>query len=184
MFKHKTPLLFSFILAALATSYASVFFPHFHLHTFAPFLALLYCRCSKMSSIWIGSLCGLFFDLFSSEIKFGIYALSFGATSYILYPQKKRFYSDKPLALCLFSFLISVSITLFLFVFSRSSTFSFMYSIKWFVSDFVMMPFFDALYAFLWFSLPIYFYSYCKKMSVRSHLSKVHSFFKRKKCSE
>lgn len=179
----RIPLFFPFLLAFLATIGTSVFFPHFRLHPFAPFLALLYCRCSRMSSLWIASLCGLFFDLFSSEMRFGMYALSFFVTTLLLYSQKKRFYSDKSLALSLFTFLISMSLTSSLFIFSRSS-FSVSINIKWLASDFILMSFFDALYAFVWFSLPMLLYTYCAKLNMHAYLYKILLLFKKKKCSE
>ena len=165
------PLLFSFFLALSASAYASVFFPHIHLHTFAPFLALLYSRCSRISSFWISSLCGLLIDVLGSELRFGVYALSFATATLLLYPQKKHF-NDKPLALSLFTFPISMIITLVVFLFSRLSATSPVFTVKWIISDLLLMSFFDALYAFVWFSLPLICYSYLKRIGIRTLVSK------------
>jgi len=181
----RAPLLLPFILAVIATACASVFLPHIRLHTFAPFLALLYSRCSRMSSFWISSLCGLLIDALGSELRFGVHALSFSVATLFLYSQKKHFYHDKPLALSLFTFQISLIITLILFLFSCLSHSLPPISMKWMISDFLLMSFFDALYAFIWFSLPLFLYSYLKRMGIRTIFAKFSfNLLKRKKYSE
>jgi|SRR5579862_2438310 len=181
----RVPLLFPFFLAVIATGCASVFLPHIRLHTFAPFLALLYARCSRMSSFWISSLCGLLIDALGSELRFGVHALSFSVATLFLYSQKKHFYNDKPLALSLFTFQISLIITFILFLFSFLSHSLPPITLKWIISDFFLMSFFDALYAFIWFSLPLFLYGYIARVDFRSFISKIYlNFWKKKKCSE
>jgi rod shape-determining protein MreD len=181
----RAPLLFAFFLAVIATTCGSVFLPHIRLHTFAPFLALLYSRCSRMSSFWISSLCGLLIDVLGSELRFGVHALSFSVATLFLYSQKKHFFNDKPLALSLFTFQISLIITLILFLFSYLSNSLPSISIKWMIFDFILMSFFDSLYAFIWFSLPLFLYGYLMRIGIRSWISKISfSFLKKKKCSE
>src|ERR1700733_8246251 len=98
MVRSPVPLLFPFFLALMATAYANVFFPWTRLHTFVPFLALLYSRCSRASSFWISAFCGLIVDLLGSHLRFGVYALTFSIATLLLYHQKKHFYQEKPLA--------------------------------------------------------------------------------------
>ena len=181
----RPPLLFSFFLATTATVCSSVFIPHIRLHAFAPFLALLYSRCSRMSCFWISSLCGLLIDALGSELRFGIHALSFSVATLILYSQKKHFYNDKPLALSLFTFQISLIITIILFLFSYFSHSLPAIRLKWIISDCIVMACCDSLYAFLWFSLPLFAYTYLSQLGARTLFSKI--FFKlyaRKKSSE
>lgn len=163
----RIPLLIPFSLALTATVCTSVFFPHFKLHTFAPFLALLYARCSRMSSLWISSLCGLIVDLLISESRFGMYACSFTSATLLLYGQKKHF-SDKPLALSLFTFQISLVITSVLFLFSYSL---FKLDLRWIFSDFILMSFFDSVYAALWFSAPLLAFESLRKMDLRKWIA-------------
>jgi rod shape-determining protein MreD len=154
----RIPLLFPFFLALAAAAYASVFLSHIHLHTFAPFLALLYSRCSRVSSFWISALCGLLMDLLASEMRFGIYSLSFSIATLLLYHQKKHFYQEKPLALSLFTFQLSLVITGALFFFSIALHPHFSFNAKSIIADFFLMSLADALYAFLWFSCPMMLY--------------------------
>lgn len=160
----RVPLLFPFFLALIATGYASVFLKEARLHTFVPFLALLYARCSRMSCLWISSLCGLILDLLASQLRFGTHALSFALVTLLLYAQKKQFDHEKPLAFSLFTFQLSLCVTLALFLFSLFSHISFALNIKWIGVDFVLMAFFDALYAFLWFYCPMMCYARLRRL--------------------
>lgn len=178
------PLLFPFFLALIASLGSTVFFPHTRLHTFAPFLALLYSRCSRLSSLWIGALCGLCLDALGSETLFGLHSLSFSIATLLLYRQKKHFYNDKPLALSLFTFQISLVITFVLFLFSCLSHSSPRLHVKWILSDFLVMSFIDSIYALAWFSLPMLLYARLTRLNVRSFFSKISfrmHFLKRKK---
>jgi rod shape-determining protein MreD len=180
----RVPLLFPFFLALIASFGSTVFFPHTRLHTFAPFLALLYSRCSRLSSLWIGSLCGLCLDALGSEALFGLHSLSFAVATLLLYRQKKHFYSDKPLALSLFTFQISLIITSVLFLFTCMSSSSPRLHLKWLLSDFLVMSFFDSIYALLWFSIPMLLYARLSRFNLRSFLNKISfrmNFLKRKK---
>lgn len=163
MIQKRVPLIIPFFLALIATGYASVLLTTMRLHTFAPFLALLYSRCSRMASFWISSLCGLIFDLLGSELRFGAHSLSFGLATLLLYQQKKHFNDEKPLVLSLFTFQLSLCVTLALLLFSFLSRLSFGLNVKWIAVDFILMAFFDALYAFLWFSCPMMFYSHLRR---------------------
>jgi len=138
-----------------------------------------------MSSFWISSLCGLLIDALGSELRFGVHALSFSVATLFLYSQKKHFYNDKPLALSLFTFQISLIITFILFLFSYLSGSLPSISMKYIISDFILMSFFDAFYAFIWFSLPLFLYGYLFRKNIRSWIYKIYfNFLKKKKCSE
>ncbi len=139
-----------------------------------------------MSSFWIGSLCGLLIDVLASEARFGVHALSFSVATLFLYHQKKHF-SDKPLALSLCTFQISLIITLVLFLFAYLSHSSPPLYLKWILSDFLVMSFFDSLYALVWFSCPMLLYAYLTRIGIRPLLSKIFlsvNFLKRKNYSE
>ncbi len=160
----RVPLLFPFILALFATAFASVFLPYTRLHTFAPCLALIYARCSRASSLWLSSLCGLIVDLLSVEFHFGLHALSFAAATLFLYEQKRHFYDDKPLALALFTFQLSLFLTCVHSIFAFLSHTSFAFSPKLIAIDFFALPLCDALYAFLWFSCSMALFLYVRRI--------------------
>lgn len=157
------PLYFPFALALFFALFGSALFPTLHLMAFSPFLALLYNRCCFFVSLWIASLCGLIVDLLSSEFRLGNHALSYCLSTLMLYRYKKHFFDDKPLALSLFTVLISSIMTIFqlllIAIFDRALPLSG----KLFVTDLLLMPIADALYAFLWFSCPLLLYSHIQK---------------------
>lgn len=177
------PLLFPFFLALIASFGSTVFFPHTRLHTFAPFLALLYSRCSRLSSLWIGALCGLCFDALGSKTLFGLHALSFSVATLLLYRQKKHFYSDKPLSLSIYTFQISLIITSVLFLYSYFSDSMPRIQMKWILSDFLVMSFFDSVYALAWFSIPMLLYTRLLRLDFRK-ISLSMRFLKRKKAAK
>lgn len=139
-------LLFIFSLLTMLTM--PVFLPQLHLLAFSPFLALLCHHKPYFPSLCIAAGCGLIVDLLSSEARLGIYALSLCGATALLYPQKHHFFQDKPMALALFTALMSAITTLILMsviaMFSRHVTISW----QWFLVDVIVMPFIDALYAY------------------------------------
>ena len=179
------PLLFPFFLSLFFAICGTAILPHIRLLSFSPFLALLYNRCSFHKSLWIASLCGLSIDLFSSEFRLGIHALNYCLTTFLLYNQKQHFFEDKPLALSLFTALISVVSTimqlLLISIFDRALPLSF----KLFYIDLIIMPLADGLYAFLWFSCPIMLYLHFKKIGWRAFFTQLYSYvYKHKKLEE
>ena len=154
----RIPLLVFFFLALFACVCASIWISHLKLHTFVPFLPLLYSRCSRISSLWISSLSGLILDLLTTQLRFGAHAMSFAIATLLLYQQKKHFNEEKPLALSLFTCQLSLIITMNLYLFSLFSYSSFSLSAKWFAVDLFFMSLLDSLYAFLWFSCPMLLY--------------------------
>jgi rod shape-determining protein MreD len=157
----RIPLFVLFFWTLAATVFLTVFFPKVRLHTFLPFLPFLYARCSRPSSLWIASLCGLIVDLLGSEMRFGVHALCSAVTTLCFHHQKKHFYEEKPLALSLLTFGLSVCITLQLFFFCFSMQ-AFPIGWKSVFADVFLMAALDCLYAFLWFTCPMLVYTRLK----------------------
>jgi rod shape-determining protein MreD len=169
------PLLFPFALASFFALFGTAFLPHVKILAFAPFLALLYNKRTFQSSLWLASLCGLAVDLLSSEFRLGLYALNYCLATLLLYRQKRHFFEDKPLALCLFTLLISVVSTvlqlLLISIFDKALPLSG----KMLVTDLLIMPLLDTAYAFLWFSCPMMLYLHIQKVGMRAFLAKIAS---------
>lgn len=159
----KTPLTFPFLLALFMTLFGSIFFSSFRLMTFAPFLALSYNRLSFVKALWMAFGLGLILDLLGNELRFGLYALNFVLTTGVIYSQKRHFFEDKATALACFSALIAAFSTLLqlilLYLFDKGLDISG----KTVLSDVVLMPILDGLYAFLWFTCPMRLYAYLEK---------------------
>jgi rod shape-determining protein MreD len=127
---------------------------------FAPFFAIIFERSSYVKSLWIAVLCGLILDLFSSQLYFGLYGICYGITAAICYHQKKHFFEEKPLALSLYSALISSISSLALIVLTLLFDRQFPLTLEMIISDGFVTPILDALYAFVWFTVPIKVYLY------------------------
>ncbi len=163
----KPPLYFPFLLAFLMTLISTAVFPGIRLMTFAPFFALSYYRLSFPKALWLSFGCGLLLDLLSSELRFGLYALASTAITAVLYMQKRHFFEDKPLAFAAFSALISLVLTAFLlFLTDIKLDFTSL------LTNLLLMPAIDGLYAFLWFTCPMKLYIYIQKTGWRNLLKK------------
>jgi rod shape-determining protein MreD len=174
----QVPLLFPFSFAFFFAICGTVFLPQIHLIAFSTFLALLYNKANFVKSLWIASLCGLAIDLLSSEFRFGIHALNYCLTTLLLYRQKRHFVEDRSLALSLFTVIISVASTLLQFflisIFDRALPLSG----KLIITDFMIMPLADAVYAFLWFTCPMKLFVHIKKVGWQAFSSKLLSYFR------
>lgn len=155
-------MLFPFLLSLLATLFCSIFFPNLHLLTFSPFLALFCMRNSFLNALWIAVLSGLILDLLSSSIGFGLNALAYTIATVFLYKQKRHFFVDQPLALSVYTVLFSSTISCILYIFQNIP-----FSLSIVISEFILMPILDGIYAFLWFTCPIKLYHYGKKVGWR-----------------
>lgn len=140
------------LLAFLAMFIQSLFIP-LNIFSFSPFLAILFLNSSFNNALWISAFTGLIVDLFSS-LNFGLHTASFTILTIFLYPYRK-FFSETPLNIAIFSSLISLVCSLvewpLLFIFGDGIR----ASLGWLLSDFILMPMIDGFYAFLWFGLPL-----------------------------
>lgn len=159
----KTPLIIPFLLALSAALFGNVFLPHIKLIAFAPFLAIVFTRKTFVASLWLACLSGLVIDLLSSQLRFGLHSLNYCLTAILIFHQKRNFFEDKPTALSLYTALVSCAssvIQLFLiYAFDTGLNFSWMLMI----TDLILMPLTDGVYAFLWFVLPIKGYKFLQK---------------------
>ncbi|HSX12731.1 MAG TPA: rod shape-determining protein MreD [Rhabdochlamydiaceae bacterium] len=160
-------LLLPFLLACFALCFSHLFLPTVHLFAFAPFFALLFLRKSFLFSIWTAVLCGLLMDLLNSKFHFGFCALNSCLTCLLVYSQKRNFFEDRLFSLACYTALISVVSSFielgFLTLFEKQ------FPLKWplVITDLMLMPAFDALYGFLWFSCPIKLYQNLRKPKIR-----------------
>jgi rod shape-determining protein MreD len=151
----QVPLTIPFFLALFTALFGSVFFPFTRLFAFAPFLAIVFTRTSFAFSLWAACLCGLIIDLLSSQARFGLYSLTYCLTTIFAFSQKRHFFDDKPLALALFTALIScISSFLELFLLYILNK-KLPITSKFIITDIFAMSILDALYAFIWFTCSI-----------------------------
>ncbi len=174
----QVPLYFPFSLALFWALFGTVFLPHIRLMAFSPFLALLYNRASFLPALWIATLSGLIIDLLSSEFRLGIYALNYCLTTILLYKQKRHFFEDKPLAVSLFTFFISIVSTLLQLLLISMFDRALPMSLKLLITDLLIMPLADAVYAFLGLSCPMLLFAYIKKKGWRVFSRQVLSWLR------
>lgn len=144
----------AFWLALLCTLLCPLFFPKYHLFFFVPYLVVCFYRHSRFAVLWRAFGCGVIIDLLSSGPFFGFSSLNYCFVSFFLFGQTRNFFEDKlstlPLMTFLFSFL-STGLSLILALFFGNG---YPLSGVWIVTDLIGMPFADATYALLVFSLP------------------------------
>lgn len=168
----QVPLLFPFGLALSATCFLSSVLAGATLLPFAPFLTLTYYRLSLSKALWAAFGCGLIVDLLSSYHRFGITSLTFCLTSFILYRQKRHFFQDKPIAFSLFSAIVSSFLTLTKLGILSLTEAPIRLNFTSAISDLVVMPLGDGVFAFLWFTCPIWVYHYFQKHGMRGLFKK------------
>ena len=140
------------------TLFSQILEPSFRLTFFAPFLIIIFYQTSFLSSLYFALLAGLIIDIFSSPLRFGVYALNYTITTAFLYGQTKNYFADSLMTLPIMTFLFAVVSTILqiclLIVFSKVPNIS----IAWFFSDLLVMPAVDAVFAFCWFILGSMFF--------------------------
>ena len=153
-----------FFLSLFFNAFLSSIFP-LKLIYFAPFLTILFYKNSFLNILWLSVICGLITDSFSSS-TFGIYSLNYLIASFFLY-REKRFFNDSIINTSIFTSIYAAIFSLFnpllFFIFDKKV----ILSIKWLITDIILMPIIDGIYAFLFFALPLYFIAYIKKVDFK-----------------
>lgn len=151
-----------FLLALSVALLGTVFFPSVRLFAFAPFLAFLFIRVDFLSALWVSALTGLVVDLMTSQMRFGSYSVCYCLTTLFTYHQKRHFFADKPLALSLFTALISAVSTSLEFLLQNAPDSKLPFNFRLLLTDVIGMSLLDAVYAFLCFTCPMKIYHYLK----------------------
>lgn len=144
----------TFIFCLALTLTAPSLFPYIRLSFFAPFLIIACYKNPLPSCLWIALICGLVIDLLSSHTRLGIHALTFCITLIILYPQKRNFFSDSLTTLPIMTFLFAAISSIITAMMLYSLEMHHVVSWHWVLTDLILMPAADAVYAFCCFILP------------------------------
>jgi rod shape-determining protein MreD len=150
----------SFVLASTLVFQLTVpaLFPNCHLNFFVPFLVILFYQKPYHFCLWSAFSCGLFIDLLAAPTKFGLYATSFALSTVLLYQQRRNFFADSLSTLPLMTYLFSTTLTVLQVVLLMLFETDVRVTTHWFFTDLIYMPALDALYAFLVYQLPAYFF--------------------------
>lgn len=141
---------------ALATAlFQNALLPNVALIAFAPFLALGCLRYGLVTALWLALGVGLIMDLFTSEFRFGFFALSYSLAVFLTYGQRRHFFEEKWLSLALLTLIFSFFCTLIQWALISACRQAIPISWHWIGSDLIAMPLLDAFYAFIWFTCPL-----------------------------
>lgn len=161
--KNQILLSLAFFLAFSAYLIIPAVFPSCNLSFFVPFLIIVFYKRPFAAALVFAFLCGLLMDLVADYQHLGLYTLNYCATTAILFPQKRHFFKDSPTTIPLMTLLfvlISTVIQLFLiYSFEKGIPLSW----GWVGTDLILMPLFDSLYAYIFFTLPNFFMPVAKK---------------------
>ena len=165
-----------FFLSLFCALIGPVVLPSMRLLAFAPFLVILYTRLPLNHCLWCAFGCGFLIDLLSSNMQLGAHALNYVLVTLVLFRIRKFFFAHKPVALALFTALFSIlSCTLQLIIMAMYGQ-HLRFGLVGFLSDFIVMPLCDAIYAFLGYTCPIYAYrglrKSLKKLKITAYASK------------
>jgi len=135
-----------------------LFLPTLKIVYFAPFLIFTFYRTSKKNSIWLALLCGLILDLFSGQMRFGIYAMNYTISTYVLYNLKNYFFEDSLTTLPIMTVIFVYVSALIQLILLDALTIQPVASWNWLTTELIKTPFYNILYAILAFALLPYLF--------------------------
>lgn len=147
-------LLFTFLVSLICFLILPSLFPSFNLYYLIPFIIISFYQKPLLTCLWYALFCGLIIDIFSGSSRLGFTAMNYTLSVFLLYPQKKHFFSDSITTLPIMTFLFSLLSTVFQFMILYSLNKQPLVNIKWIASDLLLMSFFDAAFAFTLFVIP------------------------------
>ncbi len=153
---NKTKLAFSFFLAIVAAIWCSAIFPKLNIIAFAPLLVIFYLYTPFFVSIWVAMICGVFIDLISST-PFGLNSLNYAITTFLVF-RYRRFFNDKPLNISIYTALTSCVISLISIILLALISKGISICLLSIITDIIIMPIVDGIYAFIWFAIPLKIY--------------------------
>jgi rod shape-determining protein MreD len=151
----KHSLLPAYFIAITMSLFGHLLFPNWQLCYFAPLIVTCYYQKAFIPCLWVSFFCGLFLDLLSSSHDFGLQALCFCLTTYLLYSSKRLFYANHLTTTAVLSALFTTLLTAIRFALLHLFDASFPLSLKWILADLIILPLYTALYGFTAFTLPI-----------------------------
>jgi rod shape-determining protein MreD len=153
-------LLLLFLAGLFFTLTMPILIPILHLLYFPPFLIRCLYTLPLNRTLWFAALSGLIIDLLSPNEKLGLNSASYVITLLLLTRAKRHFFEDNLSTLPILVFFFSAiqgGIHLVLTVLIARPV---PITPEFLLGDLILMPFLDALFASLFFTLP---YSYFRK---------------------
>lgn len=142
-----------FPFSLLVCLYQTAFLSH-PVCAFAPYLCFCLLKDSFRLTLWRCALIGIVQDLVCSSFFFGCSSLIFMGCVILLYKQKEWFFNDKIYSLSLLTFCFSCMYTFCIYMGYEIQKNPLDLCFPSFISEFLMMPLCDALYALFFFTAP------------------------------
>jgi hypothetical protein len=159
MFTDKKQILIATALAIVPALLQGPLFPFLRLTFLSPLLVLLFYRLSWHLATWVAVAGGVLMDLLSADGQFGLHALIYAMTAFLLYPLRHHFFEEKlttiPLLSSFFGLLSALLFSIVGSLFERPITLS----LTWIATDLLILPIADGCWAFVWFLLPLFYLS-------------------------
>lgn len=144
----------NFLLCCFTMLLSITLFPGLPLLYFSPFLVIVIYKKELPKALWIGLCTGLLLDLLDSHPRLPLHAAAFTAATWIVYPQKKHFFSDLPSTMPIMTTLFSFCYTAVYFSLISFCETSLNLSISSAATDFLILPVADGAFAYTLFILP------------------------------
>jgi rod shape-determining protein MreD len=153
---------FAFVLSLIAFLVQLRLYPHLPILPFMPFLTLLCLSLPLQRVLALSAATGFLLDLLSND-PFGVNALNYTLTVFLSYRFRSLFSSEVPLQFALFTAILSflstqLQLGLF-FLFDRRIDFLG----SWWLTQWGLLPAFDATFALIWFVGPLAMYRFLRK---------------------
>ncbi len=156
---HRSLYFIYFFSASLLTLLTPLFKPSFSLSFFAPFLLLMLYKKGRPFALCQAFLCGCILDLIAAQSSFGFWTLNFILTLFLISLIKHLFFTEKIFTLPILTIAFSwISTTLYFLMTNIFCTKTHL-TLQWALTDLILLPIFDGLYAFVVFSLPLVYLS-------------------------
>lgn len=152
----KYKILFLFIYSLFPLLFWPAIVQTTHLSFFAPFLCILFYKCSIITTLFLSMLCGMMLDLFTGNGVVEVQTLSLITSSAILYRLKTFFFEDGLTTIPILSYFYGVLHHLTLLIF-LSTTHLPKLSIPQVLEHIFVFPLWNIPFTIFWFGLPIYF---------------------------
>ena len=165
-----------FVLASAVLFLQGVDIPGISINAYIPWIALLILREQKsfLKPLFGAASCGILLDLLSDS-PFGLYPISYTATTALFFRFRNHFHYGEPLQLALFSsgfsLFASISGGFILFLFDRRVP----VSGEWMLINWLIASLIDGVYSLLWFSGPLYLWIKLSRYWTLFWLKKKHS---------
>lgn len=156
---HRFLYCFFFLLACLPTLLSPALSSWVSLSFFPPYLLMILYKKGLSKSIVQAFFCGLIVDLLTASTPIGFWVLIFILTLFFINRIKHFFFAEKWMTWPFLTLIFSQISTLLYFALLNIFCTKTYLSVQWALTDLIVLPCLDGLFALLFFSIPYHFLS-------------------------